>query len=252
MVDNALVNLVVVLVEVRRKSYDKLVEQSTNTVDICSLIVALTRQYLRAHVLWGPAEAMAPLAFLYNFGQAKVCNLEVAIDVNQDVFWLDVPINNFQVVHELQTFDQLAEVELGLILGELLYFSKMEEHLATRADVHHEKELTLRLEGPVQLDDERVVELLHYETLVYDWFYFLFSNQFVLAHDFHGVQSPCIFLSHQYYSTEGPPANDLYLLEVVSTYFEVCFWILGEVELGKVRPEEFVVVKHTNWPVVLS
>ena len=91
-VDDALVNLVVVLVEVGRESYHKLVQEGADTVDICSFVVALSSQNLRAHVLWRSAEAMAPFALLDDLGQAKVSNFEVAIYVNEDVFWLDVSI----------------------------------------------------------------------------------------------------------------------------------------------------------------
>lgn len=41
-VDDAFVNFVVILIEMRRESYDKLVEESTNAIDIGSSIMSLT------------------------------------------------------------------------------------------------------------------------------------------------------------------------------------------------------------------
>ena len=41
-VDDAFVNFVVILIEMRWKSYDQLVEESTNAIDIGSSVMSLT------------------------------------------------------------------------------------------------------------------------------------------------------------------------------------------------------------------
>ena len=56
MIDNTFVNLIVVLIEVGRETDHKLIEESTQAVDVCLPIVALSEKDLWTHVFWGPTE----------------------------------------------------------------------------------------------------------------------------------------------------------------------------------------------------
>jgi hypothetical protein len=63
----------------------------------------------------------------------------VTIDVYQNVFWFDIPVDNVHIMQMLQPEQKFSEVKLSLALGKPLYFPKMEEHLSSSAKVHYEK-----------------------------------------------------------------------------------------------------------------
>jgi hypothetical protein len=80
----------------------------------------------------------------------------MTVNINQDVFWLDVSVNNIQTMNVFQTFDKFSKIKLGLAFGKLLNLAEMEKHLTTCADVHHKKELFFALETPVQTNHKRM------------------------------------------------------------------------------------------------
>ena len=55
-VDDPLVDLVVVLIEMRREANDELIEQGTDAVDVGEPVVALSHQDFWAHVFGAAAE----------------------------------------------------------------------------------------------------------------------------------------------------------------------------------------------------
>ena len=81
-VDNAFVYLIMILVEMRWKANDQFIKKCTNTIDVRSSIMSLSKQYLGAHVLWRSAKWMRSLFLGYDLGKAKVCNFDMAIDVD--------------------------------------------------------------------------------------------------------------------------------------------------------------------------
>ena len=48
----------------------------------------------------------------------------------------------------------------------------------------------------MEFNDEGMIKFLEYFPFTEDRFEFLFSDNFVLLHDFHRIQSPSIFLPH--------------------------------------------------------
>ena len=135
--------------------------------------MALAHKDLWAHVLGRPTEGVAPLTVLDDLGQTKVRDLNVSVDIYQDILRLDVSVDNILIMQVLKTEQQLRKIKSSLLFCELLDFAQMEEHLTASAHVHHEEELLLRLEAPVQFRCERVVDFLHDQLLVDHWFYFL-------------------------------------------------------------------------------
>ena len=145
----------------------------------------------------------------------------MAVNVNEDVLGLDVPIHNIFRVEVFEAEEKLSEVELCLFLSELLHLAQMEEHLATRAQVHDEEQFRLRLKRPVQFDDEWVTDLLHDLALVDYWFDFLLSCQLIFPHNFHRIQSSCILFPYQNNSAKRSSSNDFNLFEIVPCDFQL-------------------------------
>ena len=81
-VHDAFVYLIMILVEMRWKANDQFIKKCTDTIDVRSSIMSLPEQYLGAHVLWRSAKRMRPLFLGYDLGKAKVCDFDMAIDVD--------------------------------------------------------------------------------------------------------------------------------------------------------------------------
>ncbi len=77
------------------------------------------------------------------FGQTKVSDFDMPININKDVLWLDVSVDYVLLVEILQTKEDLSEVELSECFRELLEVVQMEENFSTCADVHDEEEFFL-------------------------------------------------------------------------------------------------------------
>ena len=120
-------------------------------------------------------------------------------------------------MHVAEAKQDLAHVELGQPLGEASLLEQVKEELAARADVHHEVELALALERPVQLDDEGVVELLEHASLAQDRLDLVLADQPVLPQDLDRVQPTRVLLPGEYNATEAASSNDPHLLEIIYT-----------------------------------
>lgn len=67
------------------------------------------------------------------------------VNVYQNVLGFDVAIDNILGMKVLESEEQLSKIESCLFLCELLNLSKMKEHLAAGAQIHHKKQFGLRL-----------------------------------------------------------------------------------------------------------
>ena len=79
------------------------------------------------------------------------------INIDQNVFRLDVSIYYIHVMKMLQSKQEFSKVEFCLILWKFLNFSQMEKHFSTCAKVHDKEKLSLGLKWPVELDDKWMV-----------------------------------------------------------------------------------------------
>lgn len=144
-VNYTFVNFVMVLIEMWRETDNQLIQKGTYTIDISPSIMALTHQDFWAHVFRRATERMRSLTVRDYLRKSEISNLQVSINVNKNVLWFDIPVDNIHVVQMLQSEQKLRKVELGLILREPLNFTKVEEHLSTSAQVHYEKQLSFGL-----------------------------------------------------------------------------------------------------------
>lgn len=81
-----------------------------------------------------------------------------------------------------------------------------------------------------------MIQFFHNLSFVDYRFDFLFSGQFVLPHDLHGVESAGVFLPDKDHPTERTSADDLDLLEVMASHLELGVLFLGECQFGEMCP----------------
>mmetsp|Transcript_100487 Transcript_100487/g.319209 ORF Transcript_100487/g.319209 Transcript_100487/m.319209 type:complete len:351 (-) Transcript_100487:1771-2823(-) len=110
---------IVQLVCKRQEATDELKEHHTQRPKVHLGAVPVTSHHLRGHVVRRPDHGEGPEAALLELlGNAKVYELEVALLVQHDVLWLQVPVYNVLVGQLLEDDDEGARVELRMSSGE--------------------------------------------------------------------------------------------------------------------------------------
>ena len=83
---------------------------------------------------------------------------EPAFSIQQNVFWLQIPVNNVQRVEILQSRDDFGGVEARPGLRESLFLLQMEEELSSVHIVQHEIELVLKKRTRIKLQEQQEEE----------------------------------------------------------------------------------------------
>lgn len=142
----------------------------------------------------------------------------MSIDIDKDVFGLQVTIQHILVVNVLEAEQDFGKVKLGLSLREEALVLKEVEEFATRAEVDHKVQVVIRVKGGEELDDKGVVtKAFHDFELAKNLLVatLLLQNE-GLAHCFDRVKCARIFLSGKVdLLCEAALANDLDLFEVL-------------------------------------
>ena len=167
----------------------------------------------------------------------------MAVDVNEYILRLNIPINNVMRMQILKSKEQLGKIKASLLFGEFLNLTQMEEHFTASTEVHHEKELCFGLEGPVEFYDEWMIDFLHDLALIDNGFDLLLAREFVLAHDLHRVQAPRVLLPDQDHPAERASPDYFDLLKIMASDLELLIGksTLSEGELGKVSTQKLIV-----------
>jgi hypothetical protein len=78
------------------------IDKYSQAVPIHCLAIALARQDFRSNVLWGATQSICPITNFKMPDRIKILKLEVAIIVDQNVFWLQVSVYELLVVHVIK------------------------------------------------------------------------------------------------------------------------------------------------------
>ena len=84
----------------------------------------------------------------------------MTVDIDENILRLEISVEHIIGVESLEGLHDLNHIEHRHLLRELLPLAQEVEQLASDAQVHHQKQLGLVLESPVQVDHEvRVLKL---------------------------------------------------------------------------------------------
>ena len=217
---DGLLNLVLVVRVEGREAADHLVEQTAQRVEVHGLVVRVPEKHFRAKVLGGPTEGVAVLVAPPELlRKPEVRQLDVAVDPNQNVFGLQVPVKHVLVMKDFQRLHDLDDVEGGHSLGELVSLGEEVEQLTPHAQVHHQEELRFVLEGPVEVDDEEALLALSiYLTLSNNGGRGHARKQVLFVHDLNCVQKPAVLLPRHEHLRIPSLSDQFDQLEVVNCY----------------------------------
>jgi hypothetical protein len=91
--------------------------------------------------------------------QPKVAESDMARIIKQNILWLEITVNDIEAVQVLEREEQLCGVKPGSDLVELAFPLEVVEQLSTVDKGQDEVELFGRLEGELEGNDERAVDL---------------------------------------------------------------------------------------------
>ena len=83
----------------------------------------------------------------------------MAIHIYQNVFRLDITIDNVAVMQVLKAKQDLTHEKLRLLLAKPPVLQQVKEDLTASADIHDKEQLMRALKGPMELDQKWVIEL---------------------------------------------------------------------------------------------
>ena len=78
--------------------------------------------------------------------KAEVCQLEMTVPVDEDIVWLDVPVDNALVMQVLEGNDNLCHVLPSPVLGKCPNFLKQRVAVTSLHILHDEVETVSALE----------------------------------------------------------------------------------------------------------
>lgn len=91
-------------------------------------------------------------ALVEYFADAEICQLDVALRVEEHVLWLQVAVDDPPAVQVLEGEDQLGAVEPRLFLAQSTLATDVLVEVASVDEVDNEVEVRLRLECTVHLE----------------------------------------------------------------------------------------------------
>jgi len=158
--ENLAVHLVGILIIEGRKTCKHLVQEDAQSPPVHGLVIAVAQQQLRGKVLGCTAEGVGAVLVLHvKLAKAEVAEGNVTLIVEQDIFWLEIAVDDVEAVQALEGAQQLSRVETTAVDIETLFPLQMMEQLAAVDKSKNEVELLGTLEGKLEGNDERVVDL---------------------------------------------------------------------------------------------
>ena len=81
-------DLVGVLMHERWSTHNQLVRKDTESVPVCGSAVTHIKNYLGRDVLWRSTKSISSIPSLKSLHESKVCELDEATVLHEDVLWL--------------------------------------------------------------------------------------------------------------------------------------------------------------------
>lgn len=101
----------------RQGAAQKLIQADSQRPQIHQICVPFTKDNIRRHVMRSSNDGKRPGNLVRNvgfgdLGRGQVNEFEVALIVDQEVLWFDVPTNNLNVLEVFEDLDDACSVEL--------------------------------------------------------------------------------------------------------------------------------------------
>lgn len=159
-VSDRTVHKMLIFVEEWRDTDKHFIKQNSQSPPIHCVIVALSGQHLGGQVLCRATKRPGNLVFVDLGGETEICQQQVAIAIEQDIFWLEVPVNDILLMEMAECDGHLSNHKLSLVVAEASDFDEMPEQLSALHKVHQEINSHLITEHVVHTHNERMVHFV--------------------------------------------------------------------------------------------
>jgi len=143
-------------------AHKEFVRQDAQAPEVDFLVIpvvgAAGLDHLRGQVVEGTAHGLATAVWRVH-APAKVGNLDLAVDPDQDVLGLDVPVDDVLPVQVLERRRHLRDVLGRLPLGEAVFAAQVLVQLSLAGKLENEEHPLAVVEMPVQLQDVGVAKV---------------------------------------------------------------------------------------------
>lgn len=141
---------------------EELVRQNAQTPQVNLFVVVVLRRarldHLGREVIQRAAHGLPPVVGSMD-APAEIRDLDLAVDADQDVLRLDIPVDNMLAVQVSQRGSHLGNVLGGLPLGEAVRAAKMLIQLALAGELQDQKDTLAVVEVAEHLQDARMAQV---------------------------------------------------------------------------------------------
>ena len=146
------------LVVERRVSSQHFVNEDSQRPPVNTFVVGLCGDDLGSNVVRSTTKRPGDIRDL--FGETEIRNFDVAIFVQQDIFRLQITIDDVMGVEILPGQSDFGRVELGNWVGKSLGLAQQRKELASFNVVHDHEQIARVLEGSPHANKKRVFNQL--------------------------------------------------------------------------------------------
>ena len=139
----------------------------------------------------------------------------MTLPVQKHVLRFQVSVDDAIFVKMSERQNDLSCIEAGPIIREPNFIAQMEEELASIQKICDKVQRLWRLESEVELDDERMSNLLHDVTLDLRIIELIGPDNEIFLKRLHCIDLVCIFLLSHVDFAERSPAHDFHEIEII-------------------------------------
>lgn len=207
------------------------VGNDTDRKVICSQAVILTTHDFRGHVARSPT-GFAGVVWGQDSGDSEVGQSEVAFIVKDEIFRLDVPVDNELGVDGLECVDEASNEKARDFHGELALAGDVETQVSPQEQVHHQVEVHGVLESVVHVNDELALDQGKQLKLIHHARHTLLSYDSRFSHLFHRILVAFVFLGlHAPNLAKSSATDGVHSLEVSLVGLRRAFFVFRSFEV---------------------
>ncbi|CAA6670250.1 unnamed protein product [Spirodela intermedia] len=192
----------------REESGEEHVEDDAAGPDIgLGAVVALLPDDLRGNVSGGAAggvEEAVGVEMIGEGAEAEIGDLEVAGFIEEQVLWFQISVVYAPGMAEIDSGDELPEVDSRGVLLQAAVPRDLGEELAAADQLHGQVDLCLGGHHLVELDDVRVGDHLHHRDFPLDLLHHPYLDHLLLPHHLHGNALAALHIPGVVDLREGP------------------------------------------------
>ena len=135
----------------------------------------------------------------------------------QNVLWLDVPVDHFILMQIGKAKEDLYNIEPRYFLADSFILFDESKELSSRTVLDYKDEKFMSFKCELHIDEEGMIDTLHDVTLIHDEVLLLVLDDHLLIDHLHRVEVAVLFEPAQKYLRKTTRTYQLYDFETVQT-----------------------------------